>query len=216
MAVRANALMGHDAAFDQALARLNTRAGDALVLAFMGLLFLAHALCGGDARCVIRRLAFWGWIGAICVGTYALQNASEEFLKRPPPFRAIPQLLDVQATYGIQLRGGGGSAFPSGHAFAYMFFALMAWRRYAPMGKIIGALGVVMVGARLALGIHWLSDVVLGALPLAALMAALARETALARTRRPVERTLWRVIRRLRGLRPLRKPPQPSRAGESA
>lgn len=183
VAVRANSLLGRSPAFDRQLGRLNTRAGDVFVLALICLVFLVHALRGADSKEILRRLTFWGWTGLLCLATYALQSESEYLIKRKIPILELDQLKNLHAMYGIPLRTGGGSSFPSGHGLAYIFFALMAWRRgYLGVSLALWGLAVLMPGLRLVIGVHWLSDVVLGSLPLAALIAALAWETRLRKT----------------------------------
>ncbi len=80
--------------------------------------------------------------------------------------RPRPELLDPVA-------GSGGYSFPSGHAVGVTVFALTmlvvilpivgaGWRRAVRLGA--GLAVVAMCMARLALGVHYLSDVVAGIL----------------------------------------------------
>jgi membrane-associated phospholipid phosphatase len=174
VAVAANSLLGSNATFDKTIGWLNTRHGDALVLSCLCLFFLIHSLKGGSRKEIISRLSFWGCVGGLCLFTYALETGAERFLRRGIPLFALPQLKNVQTMYGITLHTSGASSYPSGHGLAYILFSLMAWRRYLRISLVLWILSVIMISMRLIIGVHWLSDVVLGSLPLSLVVASLA------------------------------------------
>jgi len=188
-----NSVIGISPGLDKMLGWLNTRVGDEVVLSCMCILFLMHSFRGSTSTEVVRRLSFWGWVGALCLAAYAIECGLEHFLRRDIPLLALSQLKNVQTMYGLTLRTSGASSYPSGHAIAYIFFALMAWRRYWRMSLLICAIGFVMLSMRLVLGLHWLSDMTLGSLPISILLDSLAWETSLKRIYRLTERAILSV-----------------------
>jgi len=167
----ANAVLSYSSGLAKTIGTLNTRAGDALVLSCFCTLFAVHSFKSSTKRERIRRLSWWGWVGGVCVTTYLLTCVAEPFISRKIPLAAIPELINVQKAYGVALHTDPGSSFPSGHGFAYMFFSLLALATYPAVGLIIASIGTVMLFSRLVVGVHWLSDIALGALPLALLMS---------------------------------------------
>jgi membrane-associated phospholipid phosphatase len=148
---------------------------------------------GGSLDQFIHRGAFWLWIGIVCVSTYLLTNLVE--IPHPIPLVAMPELKNVGTMFHLVLRTNPNSSFPSGHAFAYSYFALMSVRFYPRMAVFFGGLFLIMPTIRLVIGIHWLSDILLGALPLAILLVALSWETPIFYLHSWLETTLWRVVR---------------------
>jgi hypothetical protein len=166
----ANGLMAYNPAIGKIFGTLNTRVGDAGVLFCFGVLFLRHALKGSSEEESIRRLSWWGWVGVVCVTTYLLSCLAEPYICRKIPLATIPELINVQKLYGVALHTDPESSFPSGHGFAYFFFILMAIGQYTSVGIVIACIGSIMLLSRLVVGVHWLSDISLGALPMALLM----------------------------------------------
>jgi membrane-associated phospholipid phosphatase len=171
-----NALIGTCPVIDRVVAWLNTKMGDVVVLFLVSTIFFVHSLSGSSSRAIIRRLSFWGWLAVLCLTGYALEVLLGTCVKRDIPLLALSQLKNVQTIYGITLRTDPLASFPSGHATAYMFFALMAWPRFRRMSLFLLAFGVLMLSTRLIVGVHWLSDMLLGALPFSMLIASLSYE----------------------------------------
>lgn len=98
-------------------------------------------------------------------GAWLLDNALKDLFDRARP------------SFDEPLARSSGASFPSGHAMtaagAYGAVALV-WRRPWVVAACV-ALIVVIALTRVALGVHWLSDVVVGALLGAAWAWAMAR-----------------------------------------
>jgi undecaprenyl-diphosphatase len=116
-----------------------------------------------------RRLALWA---AVTIAAGALVDA----VLKPAVGRARPHFADPVAS-------AGGGSFPSGHAFTATLAAgvVLLWalpllsRRGGIAAWFVAAAVPLAVGAsRLALGVHWLSDVVGGWLLGVALLALTA------------------------------------------
>jgi len=178
-----NSLVGNCPPVDKIVGWLNTKAGDAVVLSIMCFIFVRHAFSATDFKQMLERLAYWGWVGIICVGTYLIVDEIAEKFCTPIPLTALPSLHDLRAIYQIPLHSSAYNSYPSGHGLAYSFFAIMAWRRrYTAMGWFIAAVGVCMLSMRVILGMHWLSDIFLGAFPLAILLSSVCLNTYVNRT----------------------------------
>jgi len=169
----ANGLMRQSPVIGKIFGTLNTRVGDVIVLTCFGTLFIRHAIKSSTKREAIRRLTWWGWVGFVCVATYLLTCLSEPYICRQIPLTALPDMINVQKLYGVALHTDPESSFPSGHGFAYTFFTLMALAQYTTVGVTIACIGSIMLLSRLIVGVHWLSDITLGAFPLALLMQSL-------------------------------------------
>jgi membrane-associated phospholipid phosphatase len=199
-AIAANALLGTSPVVDQTLGWLNTRLGDAIVLTIMSFVFIAHASSASTFEQMVERLSFWAWLAVLCVGTYLLVDSIADFYHNPIPLQALPGLYDLRIVYGIPLHSSAFNSYPSGHGLAYLFFAFMAWhKRYNAMSLLILALGAVMLSVRVILGMHWLSDILLGALPLALVLGAVALDTPLRRSYYPFYSVTFFLLSKLVG-----------------
>lgn len=161
-AVLANSIMGQWPLLDQTVIALSTTKGDIVVLSVVCFGFLVHGLLGRHTEIFVSRIAYWIFVGVCCVATYLLSELVN--LGRHIPLESLSGMFDVRTNYGCVLRTNPFSCFPSGHSFAYSFFALMAFKRYPLAGWLFVALFFVTVGIRMALGIHWLTDIVFGGL----------------------------------------------------
>lgn len=107
-----------------------------------------------------RRPAALGYLAGVGLGVSALNNA-------------LKQLIDRERPAVLQLTVFGGSSFPSGHTAAaaacWAAIALVVARRWSrPARAVAAALAIVLATAvaasRVLLGVHWLTDVIAGAL----------------------------------------------------
>jgi|AGTN01.2.fsa_nt_gi PAP2 superfamily. len=162
VAVLTNSIMGQWQPLDQTLIALSTTTGDILVLSIVCFGFLVHGLMGKHTEIFVSRTSYWIFVGLCCVTTYLLSELVN--LGRYIPLESLPGMFDVRTYYGCVLRTHPFSCFPSGHSFAYSFFALMAFKRYPVPGWLFVALFFVTAGIRMALGIHWFTDIVFGGL----------------------------------------------------
>ncbi|MGH9553189.1 MAG: phosphatase PAP2 family protein [Terriglobales bacterium] len=186
--------MGVSTIFDRTLALASTKYGDIFVLGCFCVLFGVHCLRGTSLNEAARRISFWLWASIWCVGTYVIAcHIADVLTPRPTPLASL-QLHDVQQMYGVKLRTSAAHSFPSGHALAYMTFTLASLGRFARMSLILGLLGTVMLSVRLILGLHWLSDIVLGSLPLTLVILALAAQPLWGKIRNWFETLINRVL----------------------
>lgn len=182
-----NGLLGHYRLFDVFVARLNGKAGDAVVVLCLSLVGLAQVCIPWNRQDVCQKLAFWGWVGlAFCIA-YVLQELAEHVCRRESPGGVLENWFNLTTRYHIATRVRDTKCFPSGHALGYFFFALVAFRRYRRRGLFFMILGVLMMATRMTTGAHWFSDIYLSSLPIAALAAALAYETPVLRVNRWLE-----------------------------
>ena len=182
VALKLNSIIGINPIFDQAVAWINTRIGDACVLLCICTVFVIHALRANNINETTRHLSFWAWIGILCIVTYLIECASEFFIKRDTPILALHQLKNLQAMYGITLHTCPTSSFPSGHGFAYIFFAVMAWARYFRISIFLWCTALIMLTFRLVVGLHWLSDIIFGSVFMTVLLIACINYTPLKKT----------------------------------
>ena len=109
----------------------------------------------------------WGWrTGGYLALISALQGAANWLIKaalgRPRPLDPLVRVLGAEQ----------GNSFPSGHVMFYTVFfgfvLFLAWTRLRSgivRGAVIAAAAALVVGvgpSRIALGAHWLSDVLAG------------------------------------------------------
>lgn len=174
-AVFSNSILGQWQLLDQTLIALSTTNGDILVLSVVCFALLIHALSGRHTEIFVSRISYWIGVGVCCVAAYLF---SELFnLGRHIPLESLSSLFDVRTSYGCVLRTDPFSSFPSGHGFAYSFFALMAFKRYPVAG--ISFIGLLLLTAmiRMALGIHWLTDMLFGSLVMTIVLERLLAAT---------------------------------------
>jgi len=179
VALSANSIVGKSYLLDQLMGRVTTRFGDAIMLSIMVGILAVHCLQPKDFHEKARRIAFWGVNGVVCVSTYVFCCLIQNWFMRKIPLAALPQLHNLTKMYGLVPHTSAAESFPSGHALAFLFFAVAAWFAYRRMSFLLLAVGCFVLSIRLIIGIHWLSDMMLGSLPLSLLLVSLTRETPL-------------------------------------
>jgi len=200
LTIAANSIVGMHPSFDHLLGWLNTRACDLLVISLMVAIFLAHSFRASTFNTLVERLSFWGWVATLCISTYLLTCVTEHLYCHPIPVQALPQLHDVRSMYGIPVHASAFNSYPSGHGLAYIFFALMAWcKRYRGMSLFLILFGTIMLSTRVILGMHWLSDIFLGALPLSLVLSSVALRTPFKESYRFFYSITYVVLARLSG-----------------
>jgi membrane-associated phospholipid phosphatase len=149
----------------------------------------------GVGLLLLRRVRLGLWLVALAVVEGVVAPAAKTLLDRPRPTWADP------------ITSAPSSSYPSGHATAAftvaVALALLTWRLSrtaavrATVLVVAGAGAVAVAASRVLLGVHYLSDVVGGALlgallAVASLLVALAprpgRSGSSRRTRRTVQR----------------------------
>src|SRR5581483_2599964 len=131
------------------------------------LAFELSLVYGSAAALLLRRMGLgrWSIVPLAFVGLTVIEIAMKLTVHQPP----VPSDLQQPVTYplfGVNLAG----SYPSGHAIRSGFFSVFAallWSGRAraggrAMSAIFLLLGVLCAGARVYLGMHWLSDVLGG------------------------------------------------------
>lgn len=197
VAFKMNSILGTNPFLDETLAWLSTSIGDAFVFTCVSLLFFVHALNGGSHAKTIKRLSYWIWLGLLCLIVYMFASAAEYLIKRDTPISSLHHFYNLQTHYGIMFHSCPTSSFPSGHGLAYIFFAMMAWQRYFRISLILWCLAFIMLSVRLIVGLHWLSDIMIGSLFLSTLLGTLVGDTSLKNTYQFCEKAVSHVFGRL-------------------
>jgi undecaprenyl-diphosphatase len=138
----------HDG-FEDAVSRYEA-ASQAL---FLGLVLVLVAF-GGEGG-AWRRAGVAAGLGAGCALACAL--VLSRLADRPRPFAADPSAVHLFA------RHAADPSFPSDHATAAFAIATAVLLRDRRVGAVVLALAVVLAAGRVALGLHYPSDVVAGA-----------------------------------------------------
>jgi undecaprenyl-diphosphatase len=124
-----------------------------------GLLLILMALIGGLQAWRHRKLTVLIYLAVIGVGVSLLNNGLKLLVNRERP--------EV-----LQLTHAGGYSFPSGHTAAaaacWAAIALVVARKWPRTGRRVAAVVVLAItlavaSSRVLLGVHWLTDVIAGA-----------------------------------------------------
>jgi undecaprenyl-diphosphatase len=162
----------HDAVEDSVLAYVN-----AAEVLFLGALLVAFSLVRGPARRGARRAVVAAGLSA-GLALFLAQFISHA-VNRPRPFVADPSSVHVFTQHAAD------PSFPSDHATAAFAIAVAILLRDRRWGAVALAFATVLAVGRVALGVHYPSDVLGG--------AALGALCALAVYAAPVRRLLNRV-----------------------
>lgn len=150
-----------------------TRLADAasvwLWIVFIGLLMgwqITHSVkagqVSGNHRTIMRAIGSFCLYMALIYGVNAVAyNGLKHFFHRSRPFVQQTVILRVSSTTASNM--SNDSSFPSGHACnAFMIAALFAERLRRKRYILYGLAGVVAL-SRIYLGVHYPSDVIMGA-----------------------------------------------------
>jgi undecaprenyl-diphosphatase len=162
-------LVRHDGVEDPLVAYVNL--AEAL---FLGMLVLAFLLAGGHRRVATRRAAVAAGLSA-GLGLAAAQVLSR-LVDRPRPFVAHPDAVHLFA------RHAADPGFPSDHATAAFAIGVALFLRRRAWGAAVLVAATVLAVGRVAMGVHYPTDVIggaaLGALAALALYSRPVRELA--------------------------------------
>jgi membrane-associated phospholipid phosphatase len=176
-----NAQLGEPGALQTFWAITNWRPFDlvaALTVAVLVLLWLRE---GGDAE---KKLAQFFAFCVLLLVAKACEHVISDVLhvRRLSPTLALPDVVRLSELISwVQVKDRGATVFPGDHAFALFagigFFWLHASRKFAIAATVV--LLPFMV-PRIAVGAHWLTDVMVGGMCMALLMLGAAYATPLA------------------------------------
>ena len=125
-----------------------------------GLLLVLMALIGGFQAWRHRKFTVLIYLAVVGVGVSLLNNGLKLLVHRERPVV-------------LQLTHAGGYSFPSGHTAAaaacWAAIALVVARKWPRTGRrmaavVVLAITLAVASSRVLLGVHWLSDVVAGAI----------------------------------------------------
>ncbi len=134
----------------------------------LGLILVVFLFFPKKDRLKNRTMVVIGLLAAF-FSRFIVKTAIVLFYSRPRPFLILPEarkLLSVSLNENFQ-------SFPSGHAIFFFSLSAVLYCFNKKLGSWFFAASVVMVGARVFTGLHWLSDVLVGAV-LGALVGWLA------------------------------------------
>jgi undecaprenyl-diphosphatase len=164
-------LAAHDGVEDPLVAYVN-----AAELLFAGVLAAVFVLARGPSRRGARRLA--AAAGGSAAVALAVAQVISHLVARPRPFVTHPAALHLFSAHAAD------SGFPSDHATAAFAIATAVLLRDRRWGVVAMVLACVLAAGRVAMGVHYPTDVLAGA----ALGAACALVLWLPAVRRLVHR----------------------------
>ena len=130
------------------LMRLASRLGDGVFwYVLMGSLLAWHGLAALPA---VLHMVAAGLAGTLLYKW--LKGATE----RPRPYQACPAICCLCAPLDR-------FSFPSGHTLHAVVFSLVVTAHYPPLGWLVWPFTALVAASRLVLGLHYVSDVVVGA-----------------------------------------------------
>lgn len=131
------------------LLRLSSRLGDGVF--WYGLLLGLLAWHGWDAAPAVLHMILAGLVGTMLYKW--LKGATE----RPRPYQVCPTIRCLTAPLDR-------FSFPSGHTLHAVVFSLVATAHYPALGWLVWPFTALVALSRLVLGLHYVSDVLIGAL----------------------------------------------------
>ena len=131
------------------LLRLASRLGDGVF--WYGLMLTLIAWYGREALPAVLHMIVAGLAGTLI---YKWLKGTTE---RPRPYQACPSICCLTAPLDR-------FSFPSGHTLHAVVFSLVATAYYPALGWLVGPFTALVALSRLVLGLHYVSDVLVGAL----------------------------------------------------
>jgi undecaprenyl-diphosphatase len=140
---------GHLPGWEVGLLRLASRLGNGFFWYALMLALLARH--GWEALPVVLHMTIAGLAGTLIYKW--LKGATE----RPRPYQACPAILCLTAPLDR-------FSFPSGHTLHAVVFSVVATAYYPALGWLVWPFTALVALSRLVLGLHYVSDVLVGAL----------------------------------------------------
>ena len=91
---------------------------------------------------------------------FAVVTVMRHVISSPRPY----EVYDLEFLVGKRPHYKMGRSFPSRHVFSAFLIGVIAFRYLWPLGAAVLAIGVILAAIRTILGIHFLKDVVCGAI----------------------------------------------------
>ena len=135
--------------WEVALLRRVSRLGDGMF--WYGLMLALIAWHGWEALPSVLHMIVAGLAGTLIYKW--LKGATE----RPRPYQVCPTICCLTAPLDR-------FSFPSGHTLHAVVFSLVATAYYPALGWLVWPFTVLVAASRLVLGLHYVSDVLVGAL----------------------------------------------------
>ena len=95
-------------------------------------------------------------IAASALVGYLLVSAAREVLNAPRPY-------EIYDFYQVKPRCGSGRSFPSRHAYSSFCIATLSYSVFTPLAIALTALALVICICRALVGIHFIRDLLAGA-----------------------------------------------------
>ncbi|MGA9164150.1 MAG: phosphatase PAP2 family protein [Thiobacillus sp.] len=130
------------------LLRLASRLGDGAF--WYGLMLALIVWRGGDALPAVLHMIIAGLLGTLIYK--GLKGATA----RPRPYQVCPAICCLTAPLDR-------FSFPSGHTLHAVVFSLVATAYYPALGWLVWPFTALVAASRLVLGLHYVSDVLAGA-----------------------------------------------------
>ena len=93
----------------------------------------------------------------ICGAPFVIVSLARRFINLPRPY-------EIYTFYEVVPKKKSGSSFPSRHAFSIFIIATVMLFAYPALGTVLLILGLLLCVCRVLTGIHFVRDVVTGAL----------------------------------------------------
>ena len=117
----------------------------------------AAAFCAEEAYLTLRRDPMALRLALTCGVPFVVLSLMRRVLDRPRPF----EVYGMEPLIPSESRG---KSFPSRHVFSIAVIGTSLLYLTPPLGAVILALGVLLAAARVVSGVHFLRDVLVGAL----------------------------------------------------
>ena len=136
-------------AWEVSLMRLTSRLGDGVF--WYALMLTLLAWHGWGAVPAVLHMIIAGLLGTL---VYKWLKGTTE---RPRPYKVCPSICCLTAPLDR-------FSFPSGHTLHAVVFSLIATAYYPTLGWLVWPFTALVAASRLVLGLHYVSDVLVGAL----------------------------------------------------
>lgn len=178
-----NELVGKSPVFDHLVLAFADRMADERMLVVLSVIAAIFILTSANRPTTARRASLVAYLVLIGVGGILVQEFVEETVRRRSPAYELKGFRDIDGFYDDRVEVLSRETFPSDDGFGYFLIGLTLLRMGIMHGLFFFGAGLVFPLARCIVGSQWMSDLYLGALPMAILVSAVAAETRLLNVR---------------------------------